>query len=290
MKTTVSTLVLLLFSVGLMAQSSPPDTEIFVFDLKEKKGKISVSNGKNITNRKGYDNQPAFVGNDMIMYSAHVDGQNEIMMADLYDGTQTNLTKTNESEYSPFPLPKYNSFVTVRVEADGTQRLWMFSMDGRQEPRLVFEKIAPVGYFAWNDDNVLMFVLGQPATLVYANANAVNDKIITSRIGRTIKVIPNSPDFAFERSEENGDIVIYRLNGTDGSFEKIITKPKSSRDWAITGDGTFITSIGTKLLYFRPKKDKDWNELTDLGDMASKGITRMAVSDNNKRLALVINQ
>ena len=290
MKTTISTLIFFLCSINLIAQSTPPDTEIFVLDLKEKKSKITVSNIKNVTERKGYDNQPAFLGNDIILYSAYMDGQNEIMMLNLSDGTQTNLTKTQESEYSPFPLPRYNAFATVRVEADGTQRLWRFSLDGSQEPKLVFEKIAPVGYFAWNGDHVLMFVLGRPASLVYARTQVANDKVITNRIGRTIKVIPGTTDFAFERSEENGDIVIYRLNGSSGAYEKVATKPKKSRDWAITTEGTFITSVGTKLLYFRPKKDVDWNELTDLGEIDSKGVTRMAISSNNKRLALVINQ
>ncbi|OEK04784.1 TolB-like translocation protein [Roseivirga misakiensis] len=289
MKTILLAFCLLLFAIPSFGQA-PPDTDIFVFDMKEKKGKITLSNGKNVTNRSGYDNQPVFFENDYLMYSSHIDGQNDIMILDLYENKLTNLTQTKESEYSPFPIPGYGSFGTIRVEADQTQRLWMFQMDGKKSPKVVFEDLAPVGYFAWNKDNdVLMFVLGRPATLVLANANEVDDKIITKNIGRTIKLIPGSKDFAFERREENGDVVIYRLNDETKAFTEVIKKPSGASDWAITQEGTYITSAGTKLWMYNPKSSETWQEVIDLGKQAEKGITRMAVNAKNKRLAVVIN-
>ena len=290
MKTTLLFFCLVISSTFAYGQAPPPDTDILVFDMKERKGKITLSNDKNVTNRKGYDNQPAFFNNDYLMFSAHYNGQNDIMILDLYEDKLTNLTNTKESEYSPFPVPGYGSFGTIRVEADRTQRLWMFQMDGKAKPRVVFENLAPVGYFAWNGDNdVLMFVLGQPATLVMANANEVDDKIITNNIGRTIKLIPDTKDFAFERREENGDMIIYRLNANTKAYTQVIKKPTGSSDWVITQEGTYITSVGSKLWMFNPKKGTEWSELTDLGEKAGKGITRMAVNSNNKRLAVVIS-
>lgn len=290
MKTLLSSILLVtLISFGL-AQSPPPSTDIFVFDMKEKKGKISLSKGKNITNRVGYDNQPAFFNNDYVMYSSQENGQNDIMIVDLFDNKITNLTNTSTSEYSPFPMERYNSFATVRVEEDGKQRLWLFPMMGKESPTVIFEKIAPVGYFAWNMDQILMFVLGQPASLVLANPNNVDDKIITSNIGRTIKVVPNSPDFTFERREENGDVMIHVLDAVNNELRSIIKKPSGASDWAITQEGTYITSVGSKLMSYNPKRDNEWQEIMDLGAMGAKGITRMAVNGNNKRLALVINQ
>ena len=289
MKTTLLTFCLLFFAIASYGQA-PPDTDILVFDMKEKKGKITLSNGKNVTKRKGYDNQPSFYNNDYLMFSSQFDDQNDIMMLDLYENKLTNLTNTKESEYSPFPIPGYGSFGTIRVEADGTQRLWMFQMDGKAGPKVVFENLAPVGYFAWNKDNdVLMFVLGRPATLVMANANDVDDEIITKNIDRSIKLIPGSKDFAFERREENGDKIIYRLNAKTKAFTAVIKKPTGASDWAITQEGTYITSTGSKIWMFSPKEGKEWKELTDLGEQAGKGITRMAVNANNKRLAIVVS-
>ena len=287
-----SILLLLTFlSINLLAQSPPPNTDILVVDMKEKKGKITLCNWTNVTNRNGYDNQPSFFNNDYVLYSSHINGQTDIMIYDLYEEKTTNLTKTNTSEYSPYPIPGFSSFATVRVEEDGTQRLWMFQMDGKTDPSLVFEKTAPVGYFAWNTNNeVLMFVLGSPVTAVIANAEKVNDEIVTSNIGRTIRLIPGTNDFAFERREESGEVIIYKLDASSREFSKIITKPEGSVDWTITQDGTFITSVGTKLHMFNPKNHSNWQELSDLGSMASKGITRMAVSQENDKLAIVVNQ
>ena len=283
-------LLIALFSSTVLAQTPPPGTDIHVYELKEKKGKITVAKGRNITNRAAYDNQPSFFNNDYILYTAYQDdGQTDIMIYDLYEDKTTNLTKSKDSEYSPLALEGYNSFAVVRVEEDNTQRLWMYQMDGKTEPKLIFEKIAPVGYFAMVDLDVLMFVLGQPATMVLANMNEVDDRIITSNIGRTIRSVPGSKDFTFERREEDGSIFIYRLERPEELFNKVIQKPEGASDWTITQEGTYITSVNSKLLAFNPKHHSDWQEIIDLGATGSKGITRMAVSQQNDKLAIVIN-
>ena len=58
----------------------------------------------------------------------------------------------------------------------------------------------------------------------------------------------------------------------------------------ITMEETYITSVGSKLWTFQPKRDKAWKELMDLGDVGKDGITRMAVSPDNKRIAIVVNK
>ncbi len=290
MKQLLSLLFLSFLGISLFAQSTPPSTDIHVFELKEKKGKITISKGKNITNRTGYDNQPSFFNNDYILYTAsQATGQTDIMIYDLYEEDARNLTNSKDSEYSATPIPGYNSFAVVRVEEDNSQRLWMYQMDGKTAPKLIFEKIQPVGYFAIVDQDVLMFVLGQPATLVLANMNVVDDDIITSNIARTIRAIPGTKEFTFERREEDGSNFIYRLERTKNEFSKVVKKPANSVDWTITQEGTYITSVGSKLLAFNPKQHSDWQEITDLGSVGAKGITRLAVSQKNDKLAIVIN-
>lgn len=272
------------------AQAPPPDTEIFVFNLKEKKGNVTIEKGKNVTERKGYDNQPYFYGEDYMLYTAYDNGQTDIMMLDLLDNKKTNLTNTKESEYSAAMIPGYESFAAVRVEEDRTQRLWMFHLNTKKAPQLVFEDIAPVGYHAWSGSNVAMFILGSPVTLLMADAKVPGEKKITDNIGRTLKLIPGTTDFAFERTEENGDKNIYHLNSSTARFDLTVKKPDNSSDWTITKEGTYITSVGSKILTFNPKYNKEWKEITDLSSMGLSGITRMAVNENNTKLAIVINQ
>lgn len=274
----------------VIGQSAPPNTDIHVFSMKEKKGNITLTKGRNVTNRAGYDNQPSFFNNDFILYtSSQEDGQTDIMIYDLYEEKATNLSSSADSEYSPTPIPGFNSYAVVRVEKDNSQRLWMYHMDGKKDPQLIFDKIEPVGYFAISEKDILMFVLGQPVTMVLANMEVVDDDIITSNIGRTIRVIPGTTDFTFERSEEDGTQFVYRLNKSTKEFKKVVEKPEGSSDWTITKEGTYITSVGSKLLAFNPKHHSKWQVITDLGAKGSKGITRMAVSQENDKLAIVIN-
>lgn len=272
------------------AQTPPPSTDIFVFNLKEKKGNLTIEKGKNVTERKGYDNQPYFYGEDYMLYTAYEDGQTDIMMLDLLENKSTNLTNSKESEYSAAMVPGFESFATVRVEDDGTQRLWLFHLNTKKSPQLVFEDIAPVGYHAWSGSKVAMFILGTPITLLMADAKEPGEKKITDNIGRTLKLIPGTADFAFERTEENGDKNIYRLNSSTAKFDLTVKKPDNSNDWTITNEGTYVTSVGSKIFSFNPKYHKEWKEVIDLGSMGLSGITRMAVNENNTRIAIVINQ
>lgn len=284
-------LLLLFFfsSVSIYAQSSP-NTDIWVYDLKEKKGKISIKNTQRVTNRAGYDNQPTFYQNDFILYTSEIDGQTDIIVKDLFEGSSMNLTKSAESEYSPQIIGNYDTYGAVRVGKDGKQKLWIFHTDGKTPPEPVLDMIEPVGYFAWNAKNdVIAFVLGETITLIKGNVNEVDDFLVTSNVGRTLKIIPETDDFAFERNEENGEVVIYRLFDTNDEFKKVITKPENAMDWCITQEGSYITSVGSKLMKFHPEYDTDWVELADLGADGAEGITRMAVNQNNKRLAVVIN-
>ena len=43
-------------------------SEIYLFDLKITGGQLVISNGKNITNHKGYDNQPFFHPSKPLVY------------------------------------------------------------------------------------------------------------------------------------------------------------------------------------------------------------------------------
>ena len=247
-------LCLCLFAFSSLAQT-PPDTEIYVFNLKEKRGKLTLENGKNVTNHKGYDNQPHFYGVDYMLYTEQENGQTDIIMLDLLENKKTNVTNTKESEYSAAMIPGYDSFATVRVEEDGTQRLWLFHLNAKKEPQLVFEDLAPVGYHAWSGSDVAMFILGNPVTMIVANTLEHNERKITSNIERTLRLIPGTKDFAFERREENGDKSIYRLDMETNRFELIKKKPTGASDWTITQEGTYVTSIGAKIFTFNPKYD-----------------------------------
>ena len=290
MKLTKALITCLLAVYGLPAFAQATDDEIYIYQLKERKAKISISKGENITNRKGYDNQPHFYKKGALLFASQLGGQTDIMLYDLKKGTTSNLTTSEVSEYSPTMVPGLDAFSVIRQDLEGNQLLYMYPINQAKEPELLLDGIFPVGYHAWSGNDVAMFILGQPAKMVLTNYKERNDRTITTKIGRTLKTIPNSDKIAFERTEEDNSVVIYALTPSIGKFEKVIEKPANSSDWAITMNGTYITSVGSKLLKYNAKYDTEWVELTDLGETASGEITRMAVSPDNKKIAIVINR
>jgi len=91
-----------------------------------------------------------------IFFTAIDAGNADVQRYDLFRRTLEPVATTPESEYSPTPAP-LGGLSVVRVEADGTQRLWHFPESGAPEP--ILPDVKPVGYHAWaNDHTLLLFV------------------------------------------------------------------------------------------------------------------------------------
>src|SRR5712671_3589767 len=164
-------LVVIALAVALQTATAPPDTEIHLALLSMPGGQFTLGPPVNITANPGYDNQPSFApdGRSLLFTSIRGGTQTDIYRYDIAAGRVARVTNTPESEYSPTVTPDGAHISVIRVEADGTQRLWRFTMDGTQ-PELVLADVKPVGYHAWGDDHTLaLFVLGQPATLQIAD-------------------------------------------------------------------------------------------------------------------------
>ncbi|HKW46060.1 MAG TPA: hypothetical protein VJN70_01390, partial [Gemmatimonadaceae bacterium] len=157
-------------AISVHAQAGPPSTDIYLAPIKMAGGKITVGTPLNVTNRPGYDNQPSFTPDSraILFTSVRGDAQADIYRYELRTKATSRVTTTPESEYSATVFGDGSRFSAIRVEADSTQRLWSFRLDG-SDPRVVFESIKPVGYHAWVDSTtVAMFTLGRPNALVLA--------------------------------------------------------------------------------------------------------------------------
>jgi Tol biopolymer transport system component len=143
----------------------------------------------------GYENQPFFDADGRrVLFTANRDGkQTDIYEFDRESGRTQQLTRTVEGEYSPTipatrpaaPGLAREGFTVVRVEPDGTQRLWQFDRKG-QNPRVVLANVKPVGYHAWIDsDRLALYVLGSPSTLQLARVSGGTPEVVARDIGRT---------------------------------------------------------------------------------------------------------
>jgi Tol biopolymer transport system component len=242
----------------------------------------AISEAINLTNSGGYDNQPSFLPDGTgLLFASDRDGQQtDIFRYDFAARTITAVMRTPEREYSPTPTPDGQTFTVVRVESDGTQRLWRFNFDGTN-PRLVLEQIKPVGYHVWVDaTHVALFVLGsegQPATLQLADTATGRADVIESGIGRSLTLRPSRSSVVFVSQPAGARRVVRELNPRTREIATIANAPTAdSQDCAWTSDGTLLMTSGTKIFGWPPSGNA-WREVADLSGTGIGRLSRIAV-------------
>jgi hypothetical protein len=268
-------------------QTAPPGTDIYLAPLSLGNRSIEVGRPFNITSRSGYDNQPffAFDGSFILFTSADTTGATDIYRYDTREATTTRVTKTAESEYSPTIMEGGRNFSTIRVEADGAQRLWQFDIDGAS-PRLVLTDVDSVGYHAWIDDRTLaLFVLGEPHTLRIADTVKDTDQIAAFDIGRCIHTVPGTSEVSFVQIVSDDESWITSFDLESGESLRLVTTLPGSQDFVwIPGGGMLMAD---KSALFVWAGDDDWTEVAAFGHYGVTNITRLAVDSTGEWLALV---
>jgi len=272
-----------------------PNTNIYLFEMEQDTGGAFLFRSpKFLTefNQDNYNNQPCFVGDDLLYFSARLpnSNQNDIYAFDLEKGTKLQVTKTAESEYSPTLMPDGFSFSAVRVEVtdDRIQRLWEFPIDRLNNGKPVFQFMTRVGYHHWIDRyRVALFLVGEPNELVIANLRNGSVERITTNVGRCFQTSPNGRLVFIDKASKT-TWFIKALDLSQGSLksEVIVRTLPGSEDFVVLTDGTILLGNGTKLYKYHPRKDTDWQEIADFRRYNISSITRLAVNGNGK-IALV---
>lgn len=281
--------------LALVQAAAPPDTDIFLAPLSPGAAAF-VGTPVNITHSPGYDNQPSFTPDGAaILFTSNRGGtQTDIYRYDIGSGATARVTNTPESEYSPTVTPDAAHISVIRVEADGTQRLWRFTLDGRA-PELVLAGVKPVGYHAWADDRTLaLFVLGSPATLQIADARTGKADSLVRGINRSIQRIPGRATISFVQrippAREGGEPTL-KISELDPASRRVTPLTDAvagakEADLAWTPDGMLLMA-DKDVLYGWKGGQAAWQKLADLAALGLHGVTRIAVSPKGDRIAFV---
>lgn len=269
---------------------TPPDADIFLVDLSMNKQPVQVGKPVNITNRKGYDNQPSFSpdGTEILYTSVREDGQADIYCYNLLQKTTTLLTQTSESEYSPTITPDQAWFSVIRVEKDQTQRLWKFPRTGKGEPKLVLEAVKPVGYHCWLDANQLaLFILGKPNSLQLANTTTGDTIRIETSIGRSLQKVPGKNALSFVHKQTPTRWEIRQLDLKTREITLITQTLDGCEDFVWTPAGSLLMCKGPILYEQKPGTSSTWTQLADFSPFGIKQLNRLAIDPTGKKLAIV---
>jgi Tol biopolymer transport system component len=271
----------------LMAQSG---SEILVFDLHVRKNKVIISNPKNITNHKGYDNQPSFHTDEPIVYysSFNEEGRADIKSYNYKTGETTSVTITSEREYSPTLTPDKSSISCIIQRDNGAQDLGKYPIEGG-EPSVIIDNMT-IGYHVWADNSHLaLFILGAPQTLHYLRLPTKDDTVVASHIGRSLHKIPGERAISFIQKNDNQDWEIKKLESENMKISTITKTLPGREDITWTKDHKIISSDGTKIYFISPAKENKWVEASiERGSELLRGVTRLAVNSVGDKMAVVI--
>ena len=286
---------------------APPDTDVFVAELYLEAGRVAPP--QNVTDRDGYDNQPAFtLDGTALLYVADAEGvQTDVWRYELASGARSQVTRTAEAEFSPTPLPS-GGFSAVRVEqpqAKGepyteSQHLYRYGMDGVAVGPVV-ANLNRVGYHAWIDaTHFAAFLVGneeakQPNRLVLVDADSGKTTPLANDIGRSLGRAPDGRVTFVDKSSPKAWKVVALAPGETVPKTLIETPPAAageeerarSEDFCWLPDGTLLMAKGRWLLRWDGKPDSGWTALAELKELPGD-IRRLAVSRDGRHLALVV--
>lgn len=271
--------------------------DLWVLDTegKGKKLKILPETAKPLTNRPEYDNQPNFINEYQMVFSAADEkGNHDIIVYNFNSGKFTNLSKTaDRSEFSP-TLTDCGLYVSaVVMEPDSTQRLWLYPTNFG-EPELLYDDIAPVGYYDWYDNKAAMFILGKPNKLVYARGKG--DLLeIDDQTGRSIKRRPKTSQISYlsmkspKETMAGLELPIRTYDIESGTPQVLGFGLAGSLDF-IWLDTNYLLMAQGNGIYRKKSDDSEWEFLGKIESETHQNITRMAYSPELNKLVVVMQR
>lgn len=281
----------LFLSISGFAQQS---TEVYLFDMEfitqysEENTKPVLTNPVNVSSNTGYDNQPSFTKDGKtLLFASTRNNQTDILWYDIQSGSKRWISNTEGGEYSPVLMPDGKHISAVRLDPDGFQRLYKYSIESGESEILVEELV--IGYYAWFlQSKIMAFVLGNPATLHEIDMTNNKSENMYTNPGRSIHYIPASKQYSFiDKSDSTNWKIMRAVPGNSEWTKEITSTLPGVEDMVWLNMHTILMGKDDKLYSYNTRSDSgEWKLFADLSEYGLSGITRLAVSSN--KLALVV--
>lgn len=276
-----------LLATGSFSIRGQINTDIYLADLEIGQEGIRVSVPVNISNNPGYDNQPSLLNEIELLYSRTRNGQTDIALYSVPDGTTSWLSDTpGGSEYSPVRRPEHPFITVIRLDTTGLQRLYNYPLtDGK--PERILEDLK-VGYQLWIDKDILVctVLVDDRMDLVLINFRNGTRHTYQKNVGRSLLKIPGSERFSYV-SLQGDSPVVKSMDPNSGATDLVATLPEGVQDLCWLPGGTLICGYGNALLGLHPGRDSQWREV-HVFSPALGIISRITVSRGGTKLALVV--
>ncbi|MBT8209427.1 MAG: steroid delta-isomerase, partial [Eudoraea sp.] len=118
-------------------------------------GTLSVGDAVNISNNPGYDNQPSFYNDNVVVFASTRSTQTDIAGYAINSKEKSWISDTpGASEYSPLKVPGKKQISAIRLEKDGLQRLYSYPFE-KGKPKELLPDLK-VGYHVWYSKDMII--------------------------------------------------------------------------------------------------------------------------------------
>lgn len=295
----VATIGTLLFTMGGFPEVSGQEAyNLILLETKSGSAGLHVIPGsaKQLTNRNGYDNQPAFINNKQLVFTSRAkNGSSDVIMYNFESGKFTNMTRTDDtSEYSPSLTDCGQYISAVRVEKDGTQRLWLYPINFG-EPEVLYDDLMPVGYYGWLGNTAALFIVGEPNQLVFPYSKS-DVQPIAYNVGRSIQARPRTQSIAFidkSKPVQTASGTSFLLKAYDAKkrlIEHLGSTLEGSEDFIWLDKNRIIMAKGKDLYMRNINKKEGWQRFATVSVPGYGAISRLALSPKKDKLVLVMER
>ncbi|NDV43903.1 nuclear transport factor 2 family protein [Flagellimonas sediminis] len=276
--------------LGTILLNAQPNTEVYLFDLTFQNDMPLLSNPKNISNNDGYDNQPSFWDDDTVLFASTREDQTDIVRLSINEGSKyTWLTNTPiGSEYSPLKIPGKNAFSAIRLDLDGLQRLYEYDLKTGNSTPITNLKI---GYHVWMNKELLVatVLVENRMDLVVINLKENSHYTVQKNVGRSLHKIPgkNLISYLDKTNYKSDKTTLKSLDPFTGQTEDILNFLLKVDDFIWLPDGSLLVPDNNRIAMYNPKQGNKWQDFYVFDKNQVFQISRMALSPNGKRFALV---
>lgn len=267
---------------------SQGNPEVFVFDIQPAYEGLQLLNARNISNNPGYDNQPAFLSNETLVFAGNNDGQTDISEYNLATKLQKWINnETKGGEYSPQKFPTGNDVAAVRLDPDGKQRLYRYHYDTGQSSEIIPD--LQVAYFAFYDNSKMLATVLDNEYMHLVMIDLPNNKADTLfyKAGRSLQKVPKTQTMSYSlvNDEQNLDLYLLDMNSYESFF--VTELPIGIQDYVWINDTQLLIGSGSNLFMYDTLGEPEWTKVASLEEYGLKDISRMAISPDCKKLAMV---
>ena len=280
------------FFIGLISSFAQVGTDLWVINTSGKGGnlKLLTETAYALTDRPEYDNQPSFINEYQMVFSAADENENfDIIVYNFNSKKFTNMSRTSDrNENSPMITDCGMYISAVVSEPDKKQRIWLYPLTF-EPAELLYDDIEPVGYYDWYDNKAAMYVLGDPNKLIYAKGR--NDLIeIDSAISRSIQKRPKTSEMTYMTELSSGQAgIIKSYDIENGNREVYLEGISGSQDFIWLDKNHLLMASGNEI-FIRKYNKKEWESLGVITSNSHENITRMAYSKDLNVLVVAMNR